>query len=294
MEIEMYAITGITGNVGGALARELLARGEPVRAVVRDRQRAQSWAAQGCEIAVARMEDSESLTAAFRGAKGVFVLPPPEFDPAPGFPEARVVTEAVSTALRAALPEHVVCLSTIGAQARESNLLTQRTLMEEALRNLPMAVTFLRPAWFFENAAWDVASAREQGLIESYLQPLDKPLPMVATADVGRLAAALLLEPHNGTGPRVIELEGPRRVSPNDIAAAFARVLGRPVHAQVVERNRWEALFVAQGMKHPLPRMRMLDGFNEGWISFEHRDSEIVRGDVELETVIQALVTNAR
>lgn len=40
----MYAITGITGKVGGALARELLAAGQPVRAVVRDATRAEAWA----------------------------------------------------------------------------------------------------------------------------------------------------------------------------------------------------------------------------------------------------------
>jgi len=32
----MYALTGITGKVGGALAATLLAAGLPVRAVVRD------------------------------------------------------------------------------------------------------------------------------------------------------------------------------------------------------------------------------------------------------------------
>jgi len=54
-----------------------------------------------------------------------------------------------------------------------------------------------------------------------------------------------------------------------------------------------EALFRAQGMKHPLPRMRMLDGFNEGWIDFEGRADEILRGRVSLETVLRELVSRA-
>ncbi|MDR6384776.1 NmrA family NAD(P)-binding protein [Paraburkholderia caribensis] len=285
----MFAITGITGKVGGAVARQLLAAGQPVRAVVRDITRAGLWAERGCELATARMEDAASLTAAFEGAKGVFVLPPSEFDPEPGFPEARAVIDAVSTALVKARPEKVVCLSTIGAQAQESNLLTQRTLMEQALREMPMPVTFLRPGWFMENAAWDVASARDDGVIASYLQPLDKPVPMVATADVGRVAAELLQQTWSGV--RIVELEGPRRVSPNDLASAFARVLDRPVRAEVVNRQTWEALFRSQGMKYPLPRMRMLDGFNEGWIDFETHLDDIARGDVELDTVLGELVS---
>ncbi|AUT68320.1 MULTISPECIES: NmrA family NAD(P)-binding protein [Paraburkholderia] len=285
----MYAITGITGKVGGALARRLLAAGEPVRAVVRDIARAASWAERGCELAAARMEDASSLAAAFDGATGVFILPPSEFDPAPDFPEARAVIDAVSTALLKARPKKVVCLSTIGAQASESNLLTQRTLMEQALRDMPMPVTFLRPGWFMENAAWDIASARDEGVIASYLQPLDHPVPMVATADVGRVAAELLRQTWSGV--RIVELEGPRRVSPNDLASAFARVLERPVRAEIVDRQTWEALFRSQGMEHPLPRMRMLDGFNQGWIDFESHPDEVICGQVELETVLGEMVS---
>jgi uncharacterized protein YbjT (DUF2867 family) len=51
----MYAITGITGKVGGALAATLLAAGLPVRAVVRDATKGAAWAARGCEFAVAEM-----------------------------------------------------------------------------------------------------------------------------------------------------------------------------------------------------------------------------------------------
>ena len=287
----MYAITGITGKVGGAVARTLLAAGQPVRAVVRDAARARSWAERGCEVVTADMDDVVSLTAAFEGTHGVFILPPSDFDPSPGFPGARVVIDAVRGALQSAGPEKVVCLSTIGAQATETNLLTQRTLMEQALSTLPMPVTFLRPGWFMENAAWDVAPARDTGTIPSFLQPLDKPVPMVATADVGRVAAQLLQEVWRGV--RVVELEGPQRVTPIDIADTFARILRHAVVAEVVQRDTWEALFRSQGMKEPLPRMRMLDGFNEGWISFEGEEATIVKGEVELETVLRGLVSQA-
>ncbi len=190
----MYAITGITGNVGSALAHRLLAAERSVRAVVRDAGKGRSWGDKGCEVALAEMEDAAALAAAFWEVDGVFILPPPEFDPAPGFPEARAVITAVKTALEAARPRKVVCLSTVGAQATQPNLLTQRTLMEWQLRALAIPVTFLRPAWFMENFAWDVPSARDSGVIASFLQPLDKPFPMIATADVGRVAAELIQE----------------------------------------------------------------------------------------------------
>jgi uncharacterized protein YbjT (DUF2867 family) len=101
-----------------------------------------------------------------KGAQGVFILPPSEFDPSPGFPEAHAVIDAVKAALGSALPGKVVCLSTIGAQASQSNLLTQRTLMDQALAKVSMPIAFLSPSWFMENAAWDVVSARDSGVIE--------------------------------------------------------------------------------------------------------------------------------
>lgn len=283
----MYAITGITGKVGGAVAAALLAAGLPVRAVVRDAAKGNAWATRGCHVALADMNDADALALAFKDSTAVFILPPSEFDPAPDFAEAIAVIDAVKAALLAARPVKVVCLSTIGAQATQTNLLSQRTLMEQALQDLPMPVTFLRPAWFMENARWDVDGARA-GLISSFLQPLDKPVPMVATSDVGRVAATLLQQ--SWQGGRVVELSGPRSVSPDDIAATFAAILGHPVRAEAVPRAAWEALFRSQGSVNPLPRMRMLDGFNEGWIAFAGDDASVQKGSVELATVLRQLV----
>ena len=181
----MYAITGITGKVGGELARTLLAAHQPVRGIVRDAKKGEEWAALGCELAVAEMEDASALSGAFGGATAVFILPPSEFDPEPGYPEARTVIDSVVKALKVAKPKKVLCLSTIGADATYDNLLSQCTMMEAALRELPLPLTILRPAWFLDNAAWDVASARETGLIHSFLMPMDKAFPMVAAKDVG-------------------------------------------------------------------------------------------------------------
>ena len=151
-----------------------------------------------------------------------------------------------------------------------------------------MPITFLRPAWFLENCRWDVAGARSNGVICSFLQPLDKPFPMVATADIGRVAAELLQDVHNGG--RVVELEGPHRVTPLQIANAFADLLGRSVTAEAVPRNRWAELFRSQGMRNPMPRIEMLDGFNEGWIEFESGETGSRKGIVSVKAVLKTLI----
>ena len=82
----LYAITGTTGKVGGRVARTLLGANQPVRAVVRDANKGAAWAERGCEVALAEINDAATLTNAFKGAEGVFVLLPSNFDPEPGSP----------------------------------------------------------------------------------------------------------------------------------------------------------------------------------------------------------------
>jgi len=125
-------------------------------------------------------------------------------------------------------------------------------------------------------------------MIRSYLQPLDRRVPMISAADVGRTAAALLQE--RWEGQRVVELESTRRVSPNDLAAAFSRVLGRPVQAEAVPREQWEALFRAQGMNNPAPRTQMLEGFNAGWIDFADRGAHARKGAIGIDQAIATLM----
>jgi NAD(P)H dehydrogenase (quinone) len=143
-----------------------------------------------------------------------------------------------------------------------------------------------------ENAGSDFAPARESGVIPSLLQPLDKPVPMVATADVGRVATALIQE--TWKGHRVVELEGPHRVTPNEIGTIFADLLGRSVRVEEVPRGTWESLFKSQGMKNPTPRIRMLDGFNDGWIEFESGEAGSRKGEIGLRALLKALVERGR
>ena len=287
----MYAVMGVTGKVGGAVAAGLVQSGARVRAVMRDASKARFWTEKGCEVTLAETEDAAALTAAFRDVEGVFVMLPPIFDPKPGFPEARAAIESIRHSLEQARPPKVVCLSTIGADATQPNLLNQLGLLEQALQSLTLPVTFLRAAWFLDNAAFDVAAARSTGRIDSFLQPLDKQYSMVAARDVGSTAAQLLRE--SWSGHRVIELAGPVLVTPNQIAKAFSSTLGTDVTARVVPREEWESLFRSQGMQNPTPRMQMLDGFNEGWIAFSDGGKHVLRGTTTLQQVIAAIVQPA-
>jgi uncharacterized protein YbjT (DUF2867 family) len=288
----MYAITGVTGQVGGAAARALLNAGHAVRAVLRDKNKGAEWTERGAEVAIASFEDTDALAAAFSGTAGVFVMVAPNFAPQPGYPNAHSAAVVLKAALMKAKPERVVALSSIGGQ-RESGLglITQVHILEQALADLPIPTAILRPAWFMENSLWDIAPARETGVMPSFLQPLDRAYPMIATADIGRVIAGTLAQ--SWQGRRVIEIEGPRRYTQNEIAAMLGGVLGRSVKAQAVPHDQWEALFQSQGTSWPAPRIEMIDAFNSGWIDFEDGVNERVVGATAYQTVLAELVERA-
>ena len=65
----MFLVMGITGKVGGATAEHLLAHGKEVRALVRNREKASSWANQGVELVDGDWNDSAAIERALKASK---------------------------------------------------------------------------------------------------------------------------------------------------------------------------------------------------------------------------------
>ena len=289
----MYAIVGITGRVGGAIAENLLAPGEQIRAIVRNPEKAARWRDRGIKVVAADVDDPNALASAFEGTDGVFLMIPPNFAPAPGFPETRKTLASFHAALAKAPPKKAVYLSSIGAEQTSGlGLITSLHLLEQTLGDLAIPQAFLRAGWFMENHAWDVSTARTGGTIFSNLYPLDRKFSMVATADIGKAGANVLRQ--EWTGNRYIEVAGPEQYSPNDIAQALSSALGRTVTAIAVPRKEWTEFFVHQGMPpgRTEPRAEMVDGFNSGWIHFRVPGTEQVTGSTSLRSVMAKLVAN--
>lgn len=98
----MFAVMGITGNVGSAVANTLLEQGQKVRGIVRDPSKAQVWEDKGVEIVAADYDDH--LVAAFTGVDGIFCMIPPNIAPDPGFPDSVARIAAIRKAVLAARP----------------------------------------------------------------------------------------------------------------------------------------------------------------------------------------------
>jgi NAD(P)H dehydrogenase (quinone) len=288
----MFAVMGITGNVGGALADTLLLHGKKVRGIVRDAAKAQAWEKKGVEIVTSNYDNH--LSTAFSGVEGVFVMIPPNLAPEPGFPDSVVRIAAIKKALMAARPPKAVLLSSWGSEKTSGlGLIAANRIFELELGDTNVPSAFLRPAWFMENLVYSLSAARSTGNYFSFYQPLERPYAMVATKDVGRMGAQTLLQDWQGN--RVIEISGPNLYSSEDAAATLGEAIGRPITAVAVPRNTWVDTLAENGM--PADRsgayIEMVDSLNSGWIHFGVPGTEQTKGATDLVTTVKALVAKS-
>lgn len=244
----MYVIAGVTGHTGSVVASTLLAARQPVRVIVRDAAKGEPWRAKGADVAVAAFQDRAALARALAGATGAYLLAPPFGFGDTGIPAERAaLAKTIVGAVTDAKPGHVVFLSSIGAELPSGTGPIQFLYpIESGLRDSGVPTTFLRAAFFQEN--WDAMAA---GAIEAgalyYGIPAGVAFSQVATADIGKTAARLLVEGAPRGGTRIVELAGPQDLTLEQTAAVLAEVGGKPVQAVAVPTSAMIDSLVGMG-----------------------------------------------
>lgn len=286
----MYVVMGATGHVGGAVAQTLLASGEQVTILTRRPERAGRWRDKGASVAMADVEDVDSLRAAFRRGRRAFLLNPPADIAGDTDAAERRTIANILAALEDSGLEKVVAASTYGARPGQGiGDLTTLWALEEGLRRQPIPAAINRGAYYMTNWAGLLETVTQTGKLPSMF-PADMPMPMVAPADLGEAAAARLLTPVEDVGVRYVE--GPQRYTPQDVAQAMARTLGRGVAVEVAPRDRWETIYKGLGFSDEAARayVRMTAVTqDEGFDML----SDVVRGHVSLADFIAAAVVQA-
>src|SRR5262245_20153862 len=222
----MFVITGATGHTGAVAADTLLAQGERVRVVVRERAKGERFAAKGAEVAIADMTDADALANALTGARGAYLLVPPNLAVTDFRAYQTRVSDAIVQAVTRAKVPHVVLLSSIGAQLESGTgpIVGLHELEGRLAKIAGLRTTSIRAASFMENIGGSLAML-EQGLFPSF-HPADFAYERIATVDIGKLAAAELRE--GGAKSSIIELGGDPQSS-NDIAATLSKLVGKPI-----------------------------------------------------------------
>lgn len=277
----MYAVMGATGKAGGATARALRARGLPVRAIMRDREKGRDLEALGCTIAIADIHDAAALARAIDGCEEVQAICPvnPQAEDPAG--DMRACVEALARAIEDARPSRVLAISDYGAERSAGTGITLAFhALEARLRQTSAALTFLRSAEHMQNWSRLFKAAAATGVLPSFHHPLTKVFPMVSAQDVGAVSADLLQTPDAGRAPRIVYVEGPRRYTAHDVAKTLAGAFGREIVARELPRAEWTAALTRGGLSPAYAGLvvQLYDAHNAGMIEIERGASDIRRG----------------
>lgn len=245
----MYVVLGATGNTGSVAAKSLLKRGEKVRTVGRDHSRLRHLFPAGPETGVesvtADAYDIATLTKAFEGAKGAYLLLPPRAKDPELLGSGDKMSTAITEAARASGISHVVLLSSIGAQhANKTGPIQALHAFEEKLNSVPnLNVLSLRPGPFMENFLLLIPLVQSMGFLAGGIKS-DLKIPMIATRDIGEVAAEAL-QKLDFSGFSIRELHGQSDITHDQAAAAIGAAIGKPK----LSYKHFPAFLVEQGMK---------------------------------------------
>jgi uncharacterized protein YbjT (DUF2867 family) len=285
----MFVVVGATGNTGSVVAETLVSRKQPVRIVVRSADKGAAWKAKGAEIAVASLDDVSALTKAFEGAKGVYLLVPPNYGAAAWLADQRSRMDRVAEAVKKSGISHVVFLSSVGGHIAEgTGPIKAARYGEQILGKSVSNLTVLRPSYFMDNWASVLGVAKGQGVLPTFIAP-QAMVPMISTRDIGRVGAEQLMA--GGKSKQVVELAGPEEYSPEQVAAALSQILGREVSAQHAPLSAVVPTFKSFGFSDEAAKLfeEMYTSFSTGAIGYEHPAS-VIRGRVTLAEALKGFV----
>lgn len=229
----MILVTGATGQVGREVVAQLVAAGEPVRAMTRHPERA-NLPAQA-QVVQGDLDQPSTLPAALAGVSKVYLF------------LGQDLGKGLLDAARAAGVKHVVLLSSLTTQGAHNAIAQRHLLGEEAVRASGLPWTFLQPGGFASNNLQWAPSIRAEGVVRApFVQARSA---LIDPKDIAAVAVAALRSPgHEGKN---YPMTGSEALSVVEQVRTLSEVLGRDIR---LEELTEEAARQASLQRHvPVP-----------------------------------------
>jgi uncharacterized protein YbjT (DUF2867 family) len=211
-------ITGATGNIGGEVINHLVNKKIPLRALVRDYQKASKLKERGVEIALGDFSQPDTLDASLQGIEKAFLVMPNNPH------QVELESNFIDAAQKAGV-KHIVKLSVMGAGELPSTFQKWHRQIEEHLESSGIVWTHLRPNMLMQNMRWFAQTIAQQSAFYNIVG--NTKISHVDARDVAEVAAICLSE--TGHENKSYVLTGSEAISFDEVAEKFSKVLDRPV-----------------------------------------------------------------
>lgn len=235
--ISKVLLIGVTGGTGRNVVKGFIEQGVTnLRAITRkidlDRPSLLKMSHAGVELVEANLDDAESLKAALVGVSAVYCHAT-SADSSKPEPQEIERAHRVAQAAKIANIKHLVYNSAGGAD-RNSGVshIEQKYKVEQIFKQAGLPTTMLRACLFMEEF-WKKYTRPSilKGVFRFSIQP-DKPLHLITTKDMGRIAAYVMKKPSKYINQE-IELAGDV-LTPLQLVEAFSLAQGsRVVYKQI-------------------------------------------------------------
>lgn len=229
-------VYGSTGTQGTPVVEQLLNAGRPVRAVTRDAARAEHWAARGAEIAVADLQDPDTLAAANEGVELVVLQLPLQYDFTLHETYGR---NAVDAAKAAGVQLVIFNTSAHVFQRTDVHAYQARQEVVDYLHSSGPPSIVLRPTFYMEIllGPWIRPGIVEHGVV-AFPLPADFPMSWVSAGETAAYAAAALDRPD--LAGAMFDIGGPQALTGDDIARHFSELMQRSVSYVSIAPDEYE------------------------------------------------------
>ena len=244
----MVVVIGATGRMGSEVVKALIAKGEKVRALVRDPQRAGAIQVPGVELVVGDVEKPDTWDAALQDVDKVFLL-------SPEGPQMAEQHGKFADAAKRAGVRHLVRMSILVSNP-DSPLVIGKWHGEadQNVANSGIPYTIIRPTYLMQNLIGSARMIASDGAFSGAMG--DGKVGVIDTRDVGNVAATVLTsDDHEG---KTYPLTGPEALSMGELAGKLSAVLGKEVKYVNVSQEDAKADMMAMGMP---------DWMADGWVA---------------------------
>ena len=221
---DKIVISGASGQLGGLVVKELLARGVPASNLIlvsRTPEKLDEYKKMGASTRFGDFAKPESLPAAFSGGKKLLLI-------SIGFgagPRPEAHKHAVDAAVAAGIDRIVYTSYVAISQGDNAGLASDHFQTEEIIKKSGVAWTMLRNSIYSNGLVQQAAKMLADG--KATVATTDARIGYVTREDCAAAAAAVLTG--KGHENRAYDITGPELIGPREVAAAASAVAGKPI-----------------------------------------------------------------